>query len=132
MLTTFARLNEFYARNVGRRSRSIHERRRASGRSHSGIAPFGYRRNLDRRGRAGPGDRTTAPRGVPDPHSRGQHQVHRRDLEPEVRASRGTEWTTNSVVRSLGTGGWYFRWSFAYAQVLPDLTGGRITEAVRR
>jgi hypothetical protein len=31
-----------------------------------------------------------------------------------------------------GTGGWYFRWSFAYAQVLRDLTGGRITEAVRR
>lgn len=31
-----------------------------------------------------------------------------------------------------GTGGWYFRWSFAYARVLRDLTGGRITEAVRR
>lgn len=31
-----------------------------------------------------------------------------------------------------GTGGWYFRWSFAYAQVLRDLTGGRIAEAVRR
>ena len=31
-----------------------------------------------------------------------------------------------------GTGGWYFRWSFAYAQVLRDLTDGRITEAVRR
>jgi hypothetical protein len=31
-----------------------------------------------------------------------------------------------------GQGGWYFRWSFAYAQVLRDLTDGRITEAVRR
>ena len=31
-----------------------------------------------------------------------------------------------------GTGGWYFRWSFAYAQVLRDDTGGRVTEAVRR
>jgi len=31
-----------------------------------------------------------------------------------------------------GTGGWFFRWSFAYAQVLRDRTGGRITEAVRR
>ena len=31
-----------------------------------------------------------------------------------------------------GSGGWYFRWSFAYAQVLRDETGGRITEAVRR
>ena len=31
-----------------------------------------------------------------------------------------------------GTGDWYFRWSFAYAQVLRDETGGRITDAVRR
>jgi hypothetical protein len=29
-------------------------------------------------------------------------------------------------------GDWYFRWSFAYAQVLRDDTGGRIAEAVRR
>jgi predicted nucleotidyltransferase len=35
-------------------------------------------------------------------------------------------------VDRFGTGGWYFRWSFAYAQVLRDLTGGRVTEAVRR
>jgi Nucleotidyltransferase domain len=31
-----------------------------------------------------------------------------------------------------GTGDWYFRWSFAYAQVLRDDAGGRVTEAVRR
>jgi hypothetical protein len=31
-----------------------------------------------------------------------------------------------------GTGDWYFRWSFAYAQVLRDETGGRVTVAVRR
>lgn len=31
-----------------------------------------------------------------------------------------------------GTGDWYFRWSFAYAQVLRDETGGRLTDAVRR
>jgi hypothetical protein len=31
-----------------------------------------------------------------------------------------------------GTGDWYFRWSFAYAQVLRDETGGRVTHAVRR
>jgi hypothetical protein len=31
-----------------------------------------------------------------------------------------------------GTGDWYFRWSFAYAQVLRDETGGRVTDAVRR
>lgn len=35
-------------------------------------------------------------------------------------------------VDRYGTGDWYFRWSFAYAQVLRDTTGGRITEAVRR
>jgi hypothetical protein len=35
-------------------------------------------------------------------------------------------------VDRYGTGDWYFRWSFAYAQVLRDQTGGRITEAVRR
>ncbi len=35
-------------------------------------------------------------------------------------------------VDRYGTGGWYFRWSFAYAQVLRDRTGGRIIEAVRR
>jgi hypothetical protein len=35
-------------------------------------------------------------------------------------------------VDRYGTGGWYFRWSFAHAQVLRDETGGRVTEAVRR
>ncbi len=31
-----------------------------------------------------------------------------------------------------GTNDYFFRWSFAYAQVLRDETGGRIAEAVRR
>ena len=35
-------------------------------------------------------------------------------------------------VEPFGTDGWWFRWSFAYAQVLRDETGGRVTEAVRR
>ena len=35
-------------------------------------------------------------------------------------------------VDRYGTGGWYFRWSFAHAQVLRDETGGRVTAAVRR
>jgi hypothetical protein len=35
-------------------------------------------------------------------------------------------------VDRYGTGDWYFRWSFAYAQVLRDETGGRVTDAVRR
>lgn len=32
----------------------------------------------------------------------------------------------------LGTDDWWYRWSFAWAQVLRDDTHGRITEAVRR
>src|SRR3954470_24584636 len=35
-------------------------------------------------------------------------------------------------VDRYGTGDWYFRWSFAYAHVLRDETGGRVTDAVRR
>jgi len=35
-------------------------------------------------------------------------------------------------VDRYGTGDWYFRWSFAYAQVLRDETGGRVIGAVRR
>ena len=35
-------------------------------------------------------------------------------------------------VPAYGSGGWYFRWSFAYAQVLRDRSGGRIAAAVRR
>jgi nucleotidyltransferase-like protein len=31
-----------------------------------------------------------------------------------------------------GTGDWYFRWSFAYAEVLRDQTNGRVTDAVGR
>ncbi len=31
-----------------------------------------------------------------------------------------------------GSEGWFFRWSFAYARVLRDETGGRVTAAVRR
>jgi len=33
---------------------------------------------------------------------------------------------------AFGTDGWWFRWSFAWAQVLRDDTGGRVTAAVRR
>lgn len=32
----------------------------------------------------------------------------------------------------FGTEGWWHRWAFAWAQVLRDDTGGRLTEAVRR
>ena len=33
---------------------------------------------------------------------------------------------------AFGTDGWWFRWSFAWAQVLRDDTGGRVAAAVRR
>ena len=35
-------------------------------------------------------------------------------------------------VSPYGSAGWWFRWSYAYAEVLRDDTGGRITAAVRR
>jgi Nucleotidyltransferase domain len=35
-------------------------------------------------------------------------------------------------VSPYGSDGWWFRWSYAYAEVLRDDTGGRITAAVRR
>jgi predicted nucleotidyltransferase len=36
------------------------------------------------------------------------------------------------TVAPFGSDGWWYRWSFAWAQVLRDDTGGRITDAVRR
>jgi len=35
-------------------------------------------------------------------------------------------------VPPFGSGGWWFRWSFAWAPVLLDRTGGRLASAVRR
>ena len=59
------------------------------------------------------------------------------DVEREISHSATIDeiyWSVADLekVDRHGTGGWYFRWSFAYAQVLRDLTGGRITQAVRR
>lgn len=59
------------------------------------------------------------------------------DMERETNHSAAIDEIYCSVadleqVDRYGTGDWYFRWSFAYAQVLRDMTGGRITEAVRR
>jgi len=59
------------------------------------------------------------------------------DVERETSHSAAIDeiyWSVSDLeqVDRHGTGGWYFRWSFAYAQVLRDLTGGRVTEAVRR
>lgn len=59
------------------------------------------------------------------------------DVERETLRSPAIDeiaWSMTDLeqVDRYGSGGWYFRWSFAYAQVLRDLTGGRVTEAVRR
>ena len=35
-------------------------------------------------------------------------------------------------VPAYGSNGWFYRWSFAYARVLRDEAGGRVTAAVRR
>jgi hypothetical protein len=58
------------------------------------------------------------------------------DVERETSRSSAMDeiyWSVADLeqVDRHGTGGWYFRWSFAYAQVLRDLTDGRITDAVR-
>ena len=62
------------------------------------------------------------------------------DAEADRRESRKTP-AIDEIPKSMadleevmpwGTNDWYFRWSFAYAQVLRDDTDGRITEAVRR
>jgi len=59
------------------------------------------------------------------------------DMERETNHSAAIDeiyWSVADLekVDRYGTGGWYFRWSFAYAQVLRDWTGGRITQAVLR
>ncbi len=58
-------------------------------------------------------------------------------VERETRSSAAIDEIPVSLaelerVDRYGTGYWYFRWSFAYAQVLRDETGGRIADALRR
>jgi len=43
-----------------------------------------------------------------------------------------TSLTELEDVPAYGTDGWWFRWSFAHAEVLRDESGGRIADAVRR
>jgi hypothetical protein len=80
----------------------------------------------------------SAARGMATEHSDVDVYVVRDDdVERETSHSPAIDeiyWSVADLeqVDRHGTGGWYFRWSFAYAQVLRDLTGGRITEAVRK
>ena len=41
-------------------------------------------------------------------------------------------WSELLEVPPFGTGGWWFRWTYAHAPVLLDRTGGELTEAARR
>ena len=80
----------------------------------------------------------SAARGMATPRSDVDVYVVRDDdVERETSHSRAIDeiyWSVADLeqVDRHGTGDWYFRWSFAYAQVLRDETGGRVTEAVRR
>jgi predicted nucleotidyltransferase len=79
--------------------------------------------------------------------ARGDMATQRSDVDVfVVRDDRGGRETSHSAaldeipisladledVAPYRRGDWHFRWSFAYAQVLRDDTGGRIGEAVRR
>jgi hypothetical protein len=53
--------------------------------------------------------------------------VHGADLDEAV-----DSWTEIVTVPPFGTEGWWFRWSYAWAPVLLDRTGGELAAAVRR
>ncbi len=80
----------------------------------------------------------SAARGMATEHSDVDVYVVRDDdVERETSHSAAIDeiyWSVADLeqVDRHGEGGWYFRWSFAYAEVLRDKTGGRVTEAVRR
>jgi hypothetical protein len=80
----------------------------------------------------------SAARGMATEHSDVDVYVVRDDdVERETSHSAAIDeiyWSVADLeqVDRHGEGGWYFRWSFAYAEVLRDQTGGRVTEAVRR
>jgi len=106
VLTNFLALHEFYSRNVGRRWRSVQQRRVAAGRPHGGGPRFGYRRNPET-GAFEP-DPATGPllrdaylafiRGA------GSQPVAKTVNDAGVRTAWGYEWSAVSVLRILDTG----------------------------
>jgi predicted nucleotidyltransferase len=77
------------------------------------------------------------------------HATERSDLDvavvltDEAAATRSTShspdvdeavdsWTELTTVPDFGSEGWWFRWTYAWAPVLLDRTGGELTAAVRR
>ena len=53
--------------------------------------------------------------------------MHSPDVDEAVES-----WSELLTVPPFGTEGWWFRWSYAWAPVLLDRTGGELAEAVRR
>ena len=62
-----------------------------------------------------------------DEAAAGRSTVHSPEVDEAV-----DSWTEMLEVPPFGTVGWWFRWSYAWAPVLLDRTGGELTEAVRR
>ncbi len=56
-----------------------------------------------------------------------RHTVHSPDVDEAV-----DSWSELLEVPPFGTGGWWFRWTYAHAPVLLDRTGGELTAAARR
>lgn len=62
-----------------------------------------------------------------DEAAAGRTTVHSPDLDEAVDA-----WSELCDVPAFGTEGWWFRWTYAWAPVLLDRTGGEVTRAVHR
>lgn len=62
-----------------------------------------------------------------DEAAAGRSTVHSPELDEAV-----DSWSELLDVPAFGTGGWWFRWTYAWAPVLLDRTGGELTDAVRR
>jgi predicted nucleotidyltransferase len=81
----------------------------------------------------------SAARGMATEHSdvdvyvvRDEEDDDRQTLHSEAIDEIPRGLTELEQVAPFGSGGWWFRWAFAYTQVLRDDTGGRIERAVRR
>lgn len=62
-----------------------------------------------------------------DEAAAGRSTVHSPEVDEAVDA-----WSELTTVPPFGSEGWWFRWSYAWAPVLLDRTGGELTRAVRR
>lgn len=104
MLTQFAGLNEFYSRNIGRRWKSVQQRRVEQGLPSGGGARFGYRLE---RGQQVP-DPVTGPAlrqaYLSYTAGAGYQAMVKRLNDAGLKTSRGTEWSTHTLRRCLDSG----------------------------